>query len=345
MNIKKINKYLVDSLSYMALGLFASLIISLIIRQLSLLPLLGFLNATYQVGASSINILAIVSSASVVGAAIGVAIGYGLKADPLSIFSLAAAGAIGYSFGGPLGAYIASIGGEAVSRLVSKKTIIDIVVTPLTIIVVSAIISIITGPTITSIMNAIGDFIEYATTVQPFIMGVLIATSMGMILTAPISSAAISIMLGLRGISAGAAMVGCATQMVGFAVQSYRDNKWNGVLSVGLGTSMLQFANIVKKPIVWLPTIIVSAIMGPISTIIFKMENIPTGAGMGTSGLVGLFGAYEAMGSTGLILIGQILLVNVVMPAIMVFGLDYLFRKYKLIKIGDLKINTGEKIK
>lgn len=345
MNIKKINKYFVDSLSFMALGLFASLIIGLIIRQLSLLPLLGFLNQSYTIGANSINIVTLVSSASVVGAAIGVAIGYGLKADPLSIFSLAAAGAIGYTFGGPLGAYIAAIGGEFVSRYVSKKTIIDIVITPLTIIIVSAIISIITGPTITAVMNALGGFIEYATTVQPFVMGVLIATSMGMILTAPISSAAISIMLGLRGISAGAAMVGCATQMVGFAVQSYKDNKWNGVLSVGLGTSMLQFGNIVKKPIVWLPTIIVSAIMGPISTIIFKMENIPTGAGMGTSGLVGLFGAYEAMGSTGFGLIGLILLVNVVLPAVMVFSLDYLFRKYNLIKTGDLKINVGDKTK
>lgn len=345
MNIKKLNKYLVDSLSFMALGLFASLIIGLIIRQLSLLPLLGFLNQNYQIGTSSINITSLVSSPTVVGAAIGVAIGYGLKTDPLALFSLAATGAIGYSFGGPLGAYIASIGGQFVSKYVSKKTIIDIVITPLTIIVAGAIISIITGPTITLVMNALGDFIEYATTVQPFLMGVLISTSMGMILTAPISSAAISIMLGLRGISAGAAMVGCATQMVGFAIQSYKDNKWNGVLSVGLGTSMLQFANIVKKPIVWLPTIIVSAIMGPISTIIFRMENIPTGAGMGTSGLVGLFGAYEAMGSSGFGLIGLIVLVNVIMPGLMVFAIDYLFRKYNLIKIGDLKINVGGKAK
>jgi uncharacterized membrane protein len=345
MNLKKINKYLVDSLSYMALGLFASLIISLIIRQISLLPLMGFLAQTYEVGTASINILTIISSATVVGAAIGVAIGYGLKSDPLAIFSLAAAGAIGYSFGGPLGAYIAAIGGEIVARYVSKKTIIDIVITPFTIITVSSIISIITGPTISAIMTYIGNFIEYATTVQPFVMGILIATSMGMILTAPISSAAISIMLGLRGISAGAAMVGCATQMVGFAVQSYRDNKWNGVLSVGLGTSMLQFANIVKKPIVWLPTIIVSAIMGPLSTMLFKMENIPTGAGMGTSGLVGLFGAYEAMGSTGIGLIFLIILVNVVIPAILVLAIDSLFRKYNLIKIGDLKINVGEKTK
>jgi uncharacterized protein len=345
MNLKRFNKYLVDSLSFMALGLFASLIISLIIRQLSLLPFLGFLNQNLIVGAATINIVATISSPLVVGAAIGVAIGYGLKADPLSIFSLAPAGAIGYVFGGPLGAYIASLVGELVARLVSKKTIIDIVVTPLVVIIAAAIISLIIGPTITALMSALGDFIEYATTIQPFIMGIIIATTMGMILTAPISSAALSIVLGLRGISAGAAMVGCATQMVGFAVQSYRDNKWNGVLSVGLGTSMLQFANIVKKPIVWLPTIIVSAIMGPLSTIVFKMENIPTGAGMGTSGLVGLFGAYEAMGSTGFLLVLQIVLVNVVIPATLVFLIDYIFVKFQLIKKGDLKINVGEKTK
>ena len=345
MNYKKLNKYLIDAVSFMALGLFASLIISLIIRQLSLLPFLNFLNTNIAVGATTVNIVSTISSPLVVGAAIGVAIGYGLKADPLSIFSLAPAGAIGYVFGGPLGAYFASLIGEFVARYVSKKTIIDIVVTPLTVILAAALLSMLIGPTITALMTALGDFIEYATTIQPFFMGIVISISMGMILTAPISSAALSIMLGLRGISAGAAMVGCATQMVGFAVQSYRDNKWNGVLSVGLGTSMLQFANIVKKPIVWLPTIIVSAVMGPLSTMVFKMENIPTGAGMGTSGLVGLFGAYEAMGSTGLLLIAQIVLVNVLIPALLVLGIDYLFVKFKLINKGDLKINVGERTK
>lgn len=338
-----IKKYFIDSLSYMALGLFASLIISLIINQLSLIPFLGFLNKTYTIGTLDVNIISIIKSNTLVGAAIGVAVAYGLKADPLVIFSSAASGAIGYIFGGPLGAYIATLIGEALGRLVSKKTIIDIVLTPIVVIVGSSIISVLIGPYITDMMNALGNFIEYATTIQPFFMGIIISVVIGMALTAPISSAAICIMLGMHGLSAGAATVGCCAQMVGFALMSFKDNKWNGLFSIGIGTSMLQFSNIVKKPLLWLPTIIASAIMGPLSTMVFMMENTPSGAGMGTSGLVGLFGAYEAMGSTGILLVLKILFVNVVLPGVLVLIIYLIFRKLNLIKVGDLKINTGEK--
>ena len=330
-----IKKYFIDSLSYMALGLFASLIISLIINQLSLIPFLGFLNKTYTIGTLDVNIISIIKSNTLVGAAIGVAVAYGLKADPLVIFSSAASGAIGYIFGGPLGAYIATLIGEALGRLVSKKTIIDIVLTPIVVIVGSSIISVLIGPYITDMMNALGNFIEYATTIQPFFMGIIISVVIGMALTAPISSAAICIMLGM-GLSAGAATVGCCAQMVGFALMSFKDNKWNGLFSIGIGTSMLQFSNIVKKPLLWLPTIIASAIMGPLSTMVFMMENTPSGAAMGKSGLVGLFGAYEAMGSTWIYLVlKSISKCSSPWCSCLIIYFDYLEVKFK--KVGDLK--------
>lgn len=341
---KKIKKYVIDSLSFMALGLFSSLIISLIIKQFSLIPFLSFLNENININNSVVNFYNIISSGYVCGAAIGVSIAYGLKKDPLVIFSSCAAGAVGYLLGGPLGSYISTIFSIEIGKFVSKKTIIDIVVTPFTVIMLAIIISYITGPSINSIMSLISEFIEKSTNKEPFIMGLLISVVMGMALTSPLSSAAICIMLQINGLAAGAAAIGCCTQMVGFAIMSYKDNKVNGVLSVGIGTSMLQFSNIVKKPITWLPTIIASAILGPIATLVFKLENTSIGAGMGTSGLVGLFGAYEAMNGSGILFILKLVTYHVIIPGVLVFIIYYIFLKLNLIKDGDLKINTLEKV-
>ncbi len=318
--------YVIDALSFMALGLFSTLIVGLIIKEFGVklgiedLVTIG----TYAIEAT--------------GPAIGVAIAYSLKAPPLVMFSSAVVGLAGNTLGGPAGAYISVLISTEIGKLISKETIIDIIVTPMTTIIVGVFSAMIIGVPIDSFMKWLGEFIMWATELLPFAMGIIVSVVMGIVLTLPISSAALSIMLGLSGISAGAAAAGCSAQMVGFAVASYRENKLNGLLSQGLGTSMLQVPNIAKKPVVWLPPILASAITGPVSTVIFKMENIPTGAGMGTSGLVGQFGALSAMGYTTETYI-QIALVHFILPAILTLIFSELMRKKGWIKFGDLKIN------
>lgn len=334
--IKRIlTRYFIDAMGAMALGLFASLIIGLIISQLSRIPLLGFL-------ANFTGVLA--ASSPVVGGAIGAAIAWGLKAKPLVIFSAVAAGAFGYEMGGPVGAYIGAVVGSEFGSLVAGRTKIDIVLVPLIVIVAGGIVSYLVGPYIQSFMLAIGNTINAATEMSPIPMGIAVAVIVGMCLTAPISSAAICIMLDLSGIAAGAACVGCATQMIGFAVMSYKDNGLGGLLSVGIGTSMLQFSNILRRPQIWLPTIIASAILGPISTTLLKMTNTAVGAGMGTSGLVGQFGAFAAMSeSFGFsTMIIEIISMHFVLPAILTFAIYFYMRKIGWIKDGDLKIKAAE---
>ena len=199
-----------------------------------------------------------------------------------------------------------------------------------------AVTSIIGHP-VTIAMNAIGDFIKWATELQPFVMGVVISVLMGMALTAPISSAAIAFAITVGGIAGGAATVGCCVQMLGFAIMSRKDNNIGSVISIAIGTSMLQFKNIIKKPIIWLPTIIVSAILGPFSTLVFKMQTTYEGSGMGTSGLVGQFATLEAMNNSLNAYIAIIVL-QIVLPVVLVWLVDVLFRKFNLIKEGDLKL-------
>ena len=189
--------------------------------------------------------------------------------------------------GDPLGAFIAVVIAAEIGRLISGKTKVDIIITPFVTIIIGGIISYLTGPYLIKGMKILGTFIREAMELQPFIMGVVVSVVMGIILTLPISSAALSIILVLSGIAAGASTVGCAAQMVGFAVISFKANRWNGLLAQGLGTSMLQVPNIIRKPVIWIPPIVASAILGPIATIIFRMENNPAEGGMGTSGLVG----------------------------------------------------------
>lgn len=326
-------RYFIDAMSYMALGLFSSLIIGLILSQLSAIPWLQFLKPFADM---------VSASSPVVGAAIGVAIACGLNAKPLVLFSSAITGAIGYKAGGPVGAYLAAVFGAEIGGLVVGKTPVDIVLAPVATIVSGGLIANWTGPFIAGGMAALGSFINEATRLKPFGMGIAVSVIMGMVLTAPISSAAIAISLGLNGLAAGAACVGCCANMVGFAVQSYPDNGLGGLISQGLGTSMLQFGNIMRKPVIWLPPILTSAILGPISTVVLKMPNGPIGAGMGTSGLVGQFGAWAAMqgsfpGAQALLII---LAMHFVLPALLTYVISRLFRAAGLIKPGDMKIGV-----
>ncbi|MDO4541386.1 MAG: PTS sugar transporter subunit IIC [Bacillota bacterium] len=326
-----LRRYFIDAMGAMALGLFASLIIGLIISQLSAVPGLSFLSKYTEV---------LSADSPVVGAAIGAAVAWGLKAKPLVIFSAVAAGAFGYSVGGPVGAYIGGVVGSEFGSLIAGRTKLDIVLVPFVVIVAGGIASGLTGPYIQSFMVGIGSTINMATELSPIPMGIIVAVIVGMCLTAPISSAAICIMLDISGIAAGAAAVGCSTQMVGFAVMTFRENGFGGLISQGLGTSMLQFANIVRRPHIWLPTILASAILGPISTALLGMTNTATGAGMGTAGLVGQFGAVAAMSGTapmGLI-IGEIFFMHFVLPAVLVMTFSLPMRKLGWIKPVDVTL-------
>jgi uncharacterized membrane protein len=326
-------RYGLDALSAMALGLFASLIIGLILSQISRIPFLSFIG-------EFANILS--ASSPIVGSAIGVAVAYGLKSKPLVVFSSAATGAFGYSFmsAGPLGSFIAAVVGAEIGNLVAGKTRVDIILVPSVTIIIGGLAGKFVGPPIAGLMKSLGAWINLTTTLNPIPMGILISVSMGMILTAPISSAALAISMGLSGIAAGAATVGCCAQMVGFAVASYRENKMGGLIAQGLGTSMLQVSNILKNPLIWIPPTLTSAILGPLATTILRMENTPEGAGMGTSGLVGQFGTWAAMyGSepTWYILL-KMLLLHIVLPAILTLIISEFMRKRALIKENDMKL-------
>lgn len=324
-------RYFIDAMGAMALGLFASLIIGLVISQLAKIPALSALE----------ELTAVMKAASpVIGSAIGVAVAWGLKAKPLVIFTSAVTGAIGYSAGGPVGAYVAAVVGAEIGTLVAGRTKIDIVVTPFATIITGGAVGLIVGPYISSFMTLLGTFVNNATELSPIPMGITVAVVVGLVLTAPISSAALCIMIGIKGIAAGAAVVGCSCQMVGFAVASFRDNGWGGLLSQGLGTSMLQFPNIMRRPQIWIAPTLASAVLGPISTAVLRMTNIPMGAGMGTSGLVGQFGAYEAMAPEygALKTLLMIAVMHFVLPAVLTLIFDLGLRKLGWIKPGDMKL-------
>ena len=365
---KYARRYFLDGLSYMALGLFSSLIIGLIISQLARIPGLSFLSDILSIGAIAnavpdapklAGFAGVLSASSpVVGAAIGVAVAYGLKHKPLVIFSSAAVGAAGYVFGGPLGCYLAVVIGSEIGGLIAGKTKIDIVLTPLLTIIAGASAAKLTGGGVMALMSGLNSLIASATTLQPIPMGIIISVLMGMILTAPISSAAIAIALGMGGLAmddpnymgsalaAGAATVGCCANMIGFAVASLRENGLGGLISQGLGTSMLQVPNIIKRPQIWIPPILASAILGPLSTVVFKMTNLPTGAGMGTSGLVGQVATWESMvtigGADPGFTIFAILLLHFILPAGLTLLFSEIMRKMGWIRPNDMKLDLGK---
>ena len=325
-------KYVVKALSHMAQGLFCSLILGLIIGQIAKIPGLDFLNFISE---------ALSASSPLVGACIGLAIAYGLSCAPLVMISSAITGALGYQFGGPVGAYLAVIVGEELGGLVSRKTPVDIIITPLVTIVAGGIFAKFCCSPINDFMLYLGEVINKATMLSPFMMGIAVSVLVGCALTLPISSVAICVMLGIDGLAAGAATVGCCAQMVGFAVISYRDNGMGGLLSQGRGTSMLQSGNIARKPIIWLAPTLTSAILGPVSTVWFQMTNNALGAGMGTSGLVGPLATFATMTEAGAAagpLTIKIICLYFLAPALISLGIHMLMNKAGWVKAGDMKL-------
>lgn len=347
---KILDNIFIEGLSAMAQGLFATLIIGTIIQQIGTL-----------IGGNIGDMLFVIGkvAASLTGAGIGAAVAYRFKESPLVVVSAATAGMVGafaskliagtvlvdgamvYAGPGePLGAFLAAYVGIFFGHLVSGKTKVDILVTPLVAIGTGSFVGLILGPPISGFMTWLGSLINWGTEQQPFLMGIVVSVLMGMILTLPISSAALGIILNLSGLAAGAATVGCCCNMVGFAVASYRENKIGGLLAQGIGTSMLQVPNIVRKPIIWLPAILSSAILGPVGTMVFNMTSNATGSGMGTAGLVGQIMTWQTMiqTETPQVVLMKILLIQIILPAVVTLGISEFMRKKGWIKFGDMKL-------
>ncbi len=333
--------YFVDAMSAMAQGLFASLLIGTIISTIGT-----------QCGLQVLSDIGDFAK-SMAGPAMAVAIGYALKAPPLVLFSLAAVGAAANTLGGdggPLAVLVIAIAASELGKLVSKKTKIDILVTPSVTILSGALLSYLCAPAIGTAAHSVGSLIMWATDLQPFFMGIIISVVVGMALTLPISSAAICAAFGLTGLAGGAAVAGCCAQMVGFAVISFRENKWGGLVAQGIGTSMLQVPNIVKNPRIWIAPTLASAITGPIATCVFKlqMNGAPISSGMGTCGLVGQIGVYSgwindiASGAKSAITLTDwagLLLISIVLPAALSWIINLGLRKLHWVKDGDMKLD------
>lgn len=348
---KALERIFIDGLSAMAQGLFVTLIIGTIIQQIGTL-----------IGGPAGNMIFVIGkiAASLTGAGIGAAIAYKFKESPLVAVSAATAGmaggfagkilagtvlvdgAIVYAGPGePLGAFIAAYVAIFFGHLVSGRTKVDILVTPVVSIGTGAAVGLLLGPPISGFMSWLGSIINWGTEQQPFLMGIIVSVLMGMILTLPISSAALGVILNLSGLAAGAATVGCCCNMVGFAAASYRENKIGGLLAQGIGTSMLQVPNIVRKPVIWLPVIISSAILGPVGTLVFHMTSNATGSGMGTAGLVGQIMTWQTMTETeaAAVVLVKILVIQIILPAVVTLIVSELMRKKGIIRPGDMKLD------
>lgn len=343
---KILNHIFIDGLSGMALGLFSTLIIGTIIGQIG--TLVGNEIGTYLIAISSV-------AKTVTGAGIGVGVAAKFKQGPLVTVSAAVAGMIGAfpalgmeSFalgkaGEPLGAFVAALIGIECGRLVAGRTKIDIILTPLVSICTGAAAGFIVGPPISNFMKWLGNLVNINVEASPILGGIAVSVLMGMILTLPISSAALGVSMGLTGLAAGAATIGCCCQMVGFAVASYRENKFGGFIAQGIGTSMLQVPNILRRPLIWLPPIISSAILGPIASAVLHMVSTPIGSGMGSAGFVGQIAAYGAMLETGMsskVALIQIIIMHFVLPAVVTLIFSEEMRKAGWIKDGDMKLEV-----
>ncbi len=341
-----LKRYGIDALGAMAQGLFCSLLIGTILNTLG-----------SQTGVEIFSTVGGYATA-MSGPAMAVAIGFALKCPPLVLFSLAAVGwasnALGGA-GGPLAVLVVAIIAAEFGKAVSKETPIDILVTPLVTIFIGVALAALIAPPIGVGAGYVGDLIEWAMELQPFWMGILVSALVGIALTLPISSAAICQVLTLTGLSGGAALAGCCANMVGFAVMSFRENRWGGLVSQGLGTSMLQMGNIVKNPRIWLPAIITSMITGPIATCVFKLEmnGAPINSGMGTCGMCGPIGVVTgwfepgsdalAKGATAIVPTATdwlgLALICIVLPAVLCWALGLFFRRIGWIREGDLTLN------
>lgn len=349
--LKKIlDRIFIEGLSGMAQGLFATLIVGTIVQQIGTL-----------VGGQTGEMLYTIGkvAAALTSAGIGVGVAYRFKASGLVVLSAATAGMVG-GFAGkllagtvlsdgamvfagpgePLGAFIAAYIGIEIGQLVAGKTKIDILLTPIVTVGAGSIAGLLAGPPISRFMTKIGEMINWGTEQQPFVMGIVVSVLMGMALTLPISSAALGVILNLNGLAAGAATIGCCCNMVGFAVASFRENRIGGLLAQGIGTSMLQIPNIVRNPLIWIPSILSSAILGPVGTMLLKMTNNATGSGMGTAGLVGQIMTWQTMTVTepSTIVLIKIFVIQIILPAIVTAAIAEFMRRKKWIKQGDMKL-------
>ena len=348
-------RYGVDALGAMAQGLFCSLLIGTIIDTVGTQFGIDFLTrtvATLGSGDHTITYTVGGLASAMSGPAMAIAIGYALQAPPLVLFSLATVGFASNTLGGaggPLAVLFIAIISAELGKIVSKETKIDILVTPLVTIGVGIALSAWWAPALGAAASSVGKLIMWATELQPFLMGVLVSVIVGIALTLPISSAAICAALGLTGLAGGAAVAGCCAQMVGFAVMSFRENSWGGLVSQGVGTSMLQMGNIVKNPRIWIPAIVTSAITGPIATCVFHLEmnGSAVSSGMGTCGFVGPIGVYTGWVNdvaagvktaiTATDWIGMVL-VCFLLPAVICWLLGLVCRRLGWIRENDLKL-------
>ncbi len=331
-----VDRYLIKGLSSMALGLFASLLIGIIFKTLGEQLIIGFgQNEIFQF---FIDIGSLAMSA--MGSAIGVAVALGLNAPSLVVFASIVTGMAGATLGGPAGAFIVTAIGVEFGKAVHKETKVDILVTPAVTLLVGFFSAKLVAPIVGALMSGLGIIIMNATELQPFLMGIVIAIIMGLVLTAPISSAALCIMLGLSGLAGGASTVGCTAQMVGFAVISFRANGFGGLVAQGLGTSMLQIPNIVKNPWILVPPTIAGGVAGALSTTVFKMTNIPIGAGMGSAGLVGQIGTFKSMGFTAPVLF-KVLILHLIIPIAVALIVDYLLNRWYKVHWEDYRLKLA----
>lgn len=340
----------IDGLSGMATGLFATLIIGTIIQQIGIFLGNGVGDCIFYVGKIA---------ASVTGAGIGVGVAIKYQKSGLIVLSAAVSGMIGgfassilsgtiiqdgtiilSGAGEPLGAFLAAFVSIEIGSLISGKTKLDILLTPLVAITAGSTVGLMIGPPISAGMMRIGELINWGTAQQPFLMGIIVSVLMGMILTLPISSAALGVILNLSGLAAGAATVGCCCNMVGFAVASYRENKIGGLFAQGIGTSMLQVPNIMRKPTIWLPAILSSAILGPISTMVVHMTNNATGSGMGSAGFVGQIMTWQTMivEEEPMVVLIKIIMMQFVLPAVLTLCFSEIMRKQEWIQEGDMAL-------
>ncbi len=333
-----VDRYLIKALSAMAQGLFASLLAGVIIETLGGL-MVDHISVSFisQIGAFLVQVGAFAKT--MMGPAIGVAVAYGLGAPPLVLFASIITGAAGASFGGPAGAFFAAVIGAEFGKMVSKETKLDIMVTPMVTFIMGFIVAYFLCPYIQTFMIWLGDVIKWATVQQPLIMGIVVATIVGLALTAPISSAALCIMIGLDGLAGGAATAGCCAQMIGFAVMSFKANGWGGFFAQGLGTSMLQVPNIIKHPMILIPPTVAGMITGPLAITVWHMENLAVGSGMGTAGLVGSISTISAMGASGSVWLAVILL-HFVLPAALTLLIAWPLRRAGLIKDEYMLLNV-----
>lgn len=349
---KLCHRLFIDGLSGMAQGLFATLLVGTILEQVG--NLVGG-----SIGASIVVVATVAKKLT--GAGIGVGVASKFRQPPLVTVSAAAAGMIGAyaktitsgailaegiftlsGVGEPLGAFVAAYLASEIGGLVAGKTKVDILVTPLTTLCTGALVGLSIGVPISAFMTGLGELINWGAVQQPFWAGIIVSVLMGMVLTLPISSAAIGVSLNLSGIAAGAAAVGCCANMIGFAVASLRENGAGGLVAQGLGTSMLQMPNILRRPLIWLPAILTSAILGPISTCLFRMPNNATGSGMGTCGLVGQIMAFQSMTEAGTSPIPALLLIlcmHIIAPAVLAYLISEGMRKKGWIRKGDMKLD------